>query len=167
MTDPIDTLTKLFDTLKDASQRNEASTQRLIDQQLELVTHIKTMPIEDIRIALQEHSNETRNLLGSLSGKVETKSTGLMAEIKILGGKVTKMLIVVSVTLTVATAGYFLIKYAAEHDKHPPVNWQQKYEQIEKEQQDLIDSKLESLMKEIRNEMKKLHSKEPDAAEAN
>jgi len=153
MSDPIDTLTKLFDTLKDASFRNEQSTQRLIDQQLELVSHIKDMPIEEVKRALQSHASETKS---GFNERIATTAT-LLAEIKKIGAKVTKMIIVVSVTLTVATAGYFLIKYAAEHDKHPPVDWQSKYEQIEKEQQDMIDSKLEKLMKDVRNEIKRLH----------
>jgi len=160
MSDPIDTLTKLFDTLKDASYRNEQSTQRLIDQQLELVSHIKDMPIDEIKLALQSHASETKK---SFAERVTTTAI-ILEEIKKVGAKVTKMLIVVSVTLTVATAGYFLIKYAAEHDDHPPVDWQSKYEQIEREQQDMIDSKLERLMKDIKDEIKRLHPTKENGA---
>jgi len=157
MSDPIGTLNRLFDTLKEASNRNEASTQRLIDQQMELVTHIKTMPIEDVRTALKDHNDKALKNINDCSGTVELKALDIMDMLRKINTKITKMIIVVGVTLTVSTTGYFLIKYAAEHSEHPPVDWQKKYEKIEKEQQDMIDTKLEKLMKDVRDEIKRLH----------
>lgn len=157
MSDPIETLNRLFDTLKEASNRNEKSTQRLIDQQMELVTHIKTMPIEQLRTALKEHHEKSSKDMDDCSGTIELKSGDIMSLLRIINAKITKMFIIVSITIAVSTGGYFLIKYAAEHDEHPPVDWQSKYEKIEKEQQDMIDSKLEKLMKDVRDEIKRLH----------
>lgn len=158
MSDPIDILSKLFETLKDASNRNEQATDKLIAQQLDLVSHIKAMPVEDLKLALREHAKKSTQEIVDCNGTIELRTADIMEEIKKLSHKVTKLLIVVSVTITVATSGYFLIRYAAEKNQKLPVDWQQKYEKIESEQQNIIDTKLEKLMKEIREEMRKLHS---------
>lgn len=158
MSDPIDILSKLFETLKDASNRNEQATDKLIAQQLDLVSHIKSMPVEDLKLALREHAKKSTQEIVDCNGTIELRTADIMEEIKKLSHKVTKLLIVVSVTITVATSGYFLIRYAAEKNQKLPVDWQQKYEKIESEQQNIIDTKLEKLMKEIREEMRKLHS---------
>ena len=164
MSEAIETLNKLFDTLKDASNRNEAATNKLIDQQLELVTHIKTMPVEDLRTALREHALKSEQEMKECTDQLG-QSGDIMSEIKKLSTKVTKMLIVVSVTLAVATGGYFLLRYAAEKNtSKPPVNWEERLKKIEADQHEDFNKRLNQLMDEIRKEMKKLH--EDDSADA-
>jgi len=154
MSDAITTLEKLFDTLKDASNRNEAATNKLIDQQLELVTHIKTMPVEDLRIALKEHADKSTDEILDCSGTIELKTADIMESIKQLSSKVTKMILVVTVALTVATAGYFLIRYAADQSKKS--GWEATHEQIEKKQQEEFDEKFDHFTDEIRLQMETL-----------
>lgn len=137
MSDPIEILSKLFDNLKDASNRTEVATQKLIDQQMEVVGHIKAMPIDDIRKALNEHAIESRTTHQSILSRV------------------TKMLIIVSVAVSVSTLGYFMIRYTAENQITS--TWEKKYQQIEKEKEKQIDEKLEVMIKQIREEMKKLY----------
>lgn len=140
MSDPIEILSQLFGTLKDASNRNEKATQKLIDQQMELVGHIKAMPIEDIRKALSEHVTESRNGIADIAAKV------------------TKIFIIVGVTITVATSGYFLIRHSAE--KQSKLTWKQELELIEHQQEEAMDKKLEIMMEEIRKEMRRLHKED-------
>jgi hypothetical protein len=137
MGDPVEILSKLFDNLKDASNRTEAATQKLIDQQMEVVGHIKAMPINDIRKALDEHAMESRTTQQSILSRV------------------TKMLIIVSVAVTVSTLGYFMIRYTAENQITS--TWEKKYIQIKKEEEKQIDAKLEYMMEQIREEMNELH----------
>jgi len=59
MSDPIETLNRLFDTLREASNRNEKSTDKLIDQQIKLIAEIKNMPITEIKTALKDHADQT------------------------------------------------------------------------------------------------------------
>jgi len=160
MSDAIETLNKLFDTLKDASNRNEAATNKLIDQQLELVTHIKTMPMDEVRTALKDHADKSAQDLSDCNGTIELKAADIMDEIKKVSSKVTKMIIVVSVALTVATAGYFLIRYAAEKTTKPTANWEERLEQIEQDQHDDFNERLDRLSQELREEMQRLHDRD-------
>lgn len=156
MSEAIETLNKLFDTLKDASNRNEAATEKLVDQQLELVTHIKTMPVAELRSALKDHALKSEQDIQDCNGTIELKTADIMEEIKKLSAKVTKMIIVVSVAFAVATAGYFLIRYAAEKSTPSP-NWEDRLQQIENDQHDDFDKRLDQLSKELRDEMQRLH----------
>lgn len=140
MSDPIEILSKLFETLKDASNRNELATQKLIDQQMELVGHIKSMPLEEIRKALTLHVNDSAKGILDISNKI------------------TKIFIIVGVTLTVATSGYFLIRHTAERDAK--ISWMSEYKKLEDSQQKVIDEKLEKMMIEIRSEMRNLYEKD-------
>ena len=160
MSDAINTLEKLFDTLKDASNRNEAATNKLIDQQLELVTHIKTMPVEDLRHALKDHADKSSKDMVDCNGTIELKSADIMEGIRNLSSKVTKMILVVSVALTVATIGYFVIRYAA--DTKQETGWESKLEEIELHQQTEFDEKLEQFMKDIKKQMDRLHKDTPE-----
>lgn len=140
MGDPIEILSKLFDNLKDASNRTEAATQKLIDQQMEVVGHIKAMPVDDIRKALNEHAIESRTTQQSILSRV------------------TKMLIIVSVAVSVSTLGYFMIRYTAENQIASTM--EKKYIQMQKEKEEQMDKKLENMMEQIRDEINELHQSE-------
>ena len=110
MSDNITILVKLFETLKESSDKNEEATQQLIIQQLDLVGHIKHLPIEDLRQALKDHAKESSEEIDSCEETVTTTSGDIMGAITKLASKVTKMIIVVSVAFTVIMGSYVIIR---------------------------------------------------------
>jgi hypothetical protein len=152
-------LSKLFDTLRHASDRNEEATQKLIVQQLDLVNHIKNMPIHDLKVALQNHAKDSKDDIDDCSGTVVTKSDDIMEFLRQLNMKITKLIVGITVVVLVATGGYFVIRYAAEKGA-PPAKWEERLRSIEQDQHEDIDEKLKEFMDEIRKEMRKNHSEE-------
>ena len=165
MSDAVTTLEKLFDTLKDASNRTEIATNKLLDQQMELVTHIKTMPMADLRAALKEHASKSDKDINACSGSIELMSVDITNEIKKLANKVKQMILVVTVALAVVTAGYFILRYAAEKSNPPIVKWEQRLQQIEQDQHEDIDERLQEFMREIKKEMAKIKTNNGDKTE--
>ncbi len=92
--------------------------------------------------------------MSDCNGVIELRFSDMIDEIKKLSAKVTKMIIVVTVALTVMTAGYFIIRYSAEKGA-PPAKWEERLKAIEQDQHEDIDKKLNDFMKEIRKEMRK------------
>jgi len=155
MSDNINILLKLFETLKDSSDRNENATQQLIVQQLELVGHIKHLPIEDLRAALREHAKESSEDIDACSETVESTSGGLMAEIKTLISKVNRMILVVIVAFTVSGIAYSVIKTLYDSDSKFD-KWQEKIENSQEEEHHKITNEI---IEELRKEIRKLHNK--------
>jgi hypothetical protein len=148
MSDNITILVKLFETLKEASDKNEDATQQLIVQQLELVGHIKHLPIEDLRQALKDHAKDSADNIDSCTETVEITGKDLMTEIKKLASKVNKMILVVLVTFAVLTGTYVFISNVADH-KQESVVWQKK---IEKAKEDMVNKAIEEFKKENKRE---------------
>lgn len=144
MSDNITILVKLFETLKDSSDRNEETTQKLIVQQLELVSRIKNLPIEDLKQALKEHAKDSVNDISSCAETVETTGSDLMKEIKRLASKVNMMIVVVLVTFTILTGTYVFISDVADHRKESI----ERQEEIEKVKKEAFDKALETFRKE-------------------
>lgn len=118
--DNIQVLLKLFDTLKDSSVRNEASTNELIKQQMELVSHIQTLPVEDLRRALKEHSgtctnNHEKTLIdiGQRDKDNNNKMDTIIKKVDDVSTKIKIMITVVAVsfTITMTALGFFKFNY--------------------------------------------------------
>jgi len=154
-------LSKLFDTLRHASDRNEDATQKLIVQQLDLVSHIKGMPVSELRKALENHAKDSKSDIDECSGKVVTTSNDIMKYLSEINNKITKMLIALTVVIAVATGGYFVIRYAAEKGA-PPAAWEERLRTIEEDQHNDIDEKLDEFMKEMRKEIRRNHPETKD-----
>lgn len=156
MTDNIEILVKLFETLKTSSDKNEESIRQLIVQQLELVNHIKHMPITDLKQALKEHATDSAKDIDTCSETINTTTADLMREIKIISSKLTKMLIALSLVVTIATGGYFIIRATVDNktiiEKHLDKKFQELSNQITK------DRNIE--LEKIREEMLKLYGTE-------
>ncbi len=118
MSDNITILVKLFETLKDSSDKNEETTQKLIVQQLELVSHIKHLPIEDLNQALKDHAKDSANNIDICTETVEVTGKDLMTEIKKVASNVNKMILVVLVTFAVLTGTYVFISNVADHKQN-------------------------------------------------
>lgn len=160
MNDNDNVLIKLFDTLKEASDKNEAATQKLIIQQLELVNHIKYMPIEDLKKALEAHARESNKKAEGYAGNAETQTGAIMELLRSINTKITKLFIIVTACVTIATGGYFIIRYAADMDNGNKnfTAWEERHEAIESNQEKAMDEKLNRFMDEIRKQMNTLHA---------
>ncbi len=149
MNDNINVLLKLFETLKESSDKNEEATQQLIVQQLDLVGHIKYLPIEDLRQALKDHAKESSSDIDLCSETVTTTSGDLMAEIKKVGSKVSKMILVVVVAFTLVTGLYVIIRSVADRDLQKKVDVT-----LTEEHRAITDE----VIKEMRKEVLKMHN---------
>lgn len=149
MSDNIDILVKLFETLKTSSDKNEDATHKLILQQLELVSHIKHLPIEDLRAALKEHAIESKNKINNCEETVETKTDNVIKILKTINGKISRMILVVAVSFTIVTSGYFLIRYAAEKSQ------EKIYETVKQEQTVIMNKRFNKLTEDMIEEIEK------------
>lgn len=153
MTDNIEILVKLFETLKTSSDKNEEATRQLILQQLELVNQIKNLPIEDLKLALKEHAKESTKDMNSCTEVISVTSSDVMAELRNIKGKLTKMLIALGLIVSIATGGYFIIRATADNDriieKHLDKKFNEMSNQISKERAEDLN--------EIRQQMRDLH----------
>lgn len=149
MSDNINVLLKLFEILKESSDKNEEATQQLIVQQLDLVGHIKYLPIDDLRQALKDHAAKSSIDIDSCSETVTTTSGDLMAEIKKISSKVSKMILVVIVAFTILTGSYVIIRSVADKDLQNKVNVT-----LTEEHRAITDE----VIKEMRKEVLKMHN---------
>ena len=101
-----DIVLKLFDTLKDSTDKNERTMQTLINQQQALVDNVKHMPIEEIRQDIKDHIVSAHDERTVISDKVDK-----------VDSKVVKMILVVAAAFSVFTVAYFVARSATDFDK--------------------------------------------------
>jgi hypothetical protein len=153
----IDLLIKLFDTLKDSSKETQDLCRAMLTNQTKIGGAMQGIPFDEIKTMLKDHAKESSKEIDTCSETVEMKTDGIMEEVKALGNKVNRMILVVVVSFSIMTGGFFLIRYAAEQSVAPPDNWEERLRAIEEDQHEDIDNKLNKFMDEIRNEMRRLH----------
>lgn len=115
--DNITILIKLFDTLKESSNRNEESTQKLIMQQLELVGQIKNLPVDDLRQALKEHAKDSADNIDNCSGIIELKTNDIMEALRTIINKLNKITLIVVIVTSLLSGGYFIVKTVTDTQK--------------------------------------------------
>jgi molybdopterin biosynthesis enzyme MoaB len=94
-----DIILKLFDTLKESTDKNERTMQILINQQQSLVESVTHLPIGEIRQEIKEHV---------ISAKAEREN--IEDKIDKIDHKVAKMIVVVLVAFTILGGGWFYTK---------------------------------------------------------
>jgi len=150
MNENIDVLLQLFGMLKESSDKNEDATQQLIVQQLDLVSHIKHLPIDDLRAALKEHQKTSADDIDACTETVESTTGDLMDELKKISGRVNKMILVVSVAFSLMVGTYILVRSVSDSDTKFNA-WQKKIEEKQNsEHQAIADEVIEKLRDEIR-----------------
>jgi len=102
-----DIILKLFDTLKDSTDKNERTMQTLITQQQLLVDNVTHLPINEIRQDIKDHI---------ISAHEERK--GISDKILKIDGKISKMIIVVLVAFTILSGSYLFVRSSLDHDIH-------------------------------------------------
>jgi len=159
MSDNINILVKLFETLKASSDKNEDATQQLIVQQLDLVGHIKNLPIDDLREALREHAKDSAADIDTCSETVENTSGDLMKELKTIGNKVNKMILIVVVAFSMLAGSYIFVRSISDNETTLR-EWREKIETSQASEHHKIALEV---IDEIKKEMHKL--REDDSEE--
>ena len=154
MADNIDILVKLFETLQHSTNKSSEATNQLIVQQLELVNQIKNLPVEDLRRALKEHAKDSAENINDCNTNMSNLYSKIMTEMRSINSKLSKMIIVFSVIVSVATGGYFVIKATVDSDsyieKHLNGKFKELSEQITQEREDRIKSLRDELQNDDR-----------------
>ncbi|MHA1801623.1 MAG: hypothetical protein ACTSWJ_07805 [Candidatus Heimdallarchaeaceae archaeon] len=94
-----DIILKLFDTLKDSTDKNERTMQTLINQQQILVDNVTHLPIDEIKQDIKDHIVSAHEERKKISDKILK-----------LDGKVVKMIIVVLVAFTLFTSAVMVAR---------------------------------------------------------
>ena len=110
MNESIDILVKLFDTLKDAIDEDRKTSQELIKQQQDLVSHVKNLPVIELKKALKDHAEKSTQEIDSCTETVETKTDNILEFVRKIDNKVSKMIFVVAVAFTILSASYVLVQ---------------------------------------------------------
>jgi len=106
-----DIILKLFDTLKDSTDKNERTVQALINQQQTLVDNVTHMPIDEIKQDIKDHVISAREERKDISDKIQK-----------IDLKVTKMIITVLVAFAIITGGYYFLKASVDHIEQSPIH---------------------------------------------
>ena len=96
----IDLLIKLFDTLKDSMKDQQTVHNALLTNQNDLGNHLKTLPIEEIKQILKDHTKDSSDDIDSCTETVESKSDAILEEVKEIKGKIKNMILVVVVAVS-------------------------------------------------------------------
>ena len=96
----IDLLIKLFDTLKDSMKDQQTVHNALLTNQNDLGNHLKTLPIEEIKQILKDHTKDSSDDIDSCTETVESKSDAILEEVKEIKGKIKNMILAVVVAVS-------------------------------------------------------------------
>jgi predicted PurR-regulated permease PerM len=160
MAENVDLMVKLFETLKQSSDKNEATLQKLIEQQHSLIGHIEYLPIKDLQIALKDHNKESSNDISTCTDTVNTTTDTILEKVKQIDGKVGKMITVVLVAFSLLTITFVIARMTIDTeliDKkiHTVISSKQQHQHDE-----IVKAVKESMQKEfkkIQDRMTELH----------
>ena len=132
MSDTLEFVSKLFDTLKEASKDSNISLQTLISQQQDLVSHVKGLPVKELQQALKDHDTNSKSEIDSCTETVETKTDSILKKVNLIDNKVTKMITVVLVAFGLLVVTYVFVRTVVDIDTTNHGDIEQKLENIEK-----------------------------------
>ncbi len=136
MTTNDDILIKLFDTLKESTVQNATATKELIQQQLNLVNYIKTLPILELADNLKEHGKICNLNHEKNTNDIDLKNDEVIKQLGKIKGKIKTMITVVIVAFTILCGTYITIRTTVDDLR---------IEEIEKS----IDAKQKIILEEI------------------
>jgi len=141
MTDQLDFIDKLFDTLKETTDDNTRTLQKLVEQQISLVSTVEKWPIPEIKQDIKDHVVSAYNERKSISEKIDD----LSSKVKLMIGVVAAAVVLTGVVYII---GRFVIDYHIPKQEMSTIQ-----EGIKKEQQ----HEHKELIEVIREEIKKIH----------
>ena len=157
-----DPILELFGMLKSSVDKDIEATDKLINQQFELVTQLKTLPIADIKQMLKEHADKSEKEIDECSGTIELKTGEIMEKLKEIIAKINKAFWVIAIVAGLMATAYFVVRSSYDNE-NVFKKWQKEItDQQNKEHEELVDS----ITEKIREEMRRLHD-EDDQGDTN
>jgi hypothetical protein len=162
MTEHLNFIEKLFDTLKQTTDNNSSTVQKLVDQQNNLVGTVEKMPISEIRQELKDHVVAAHNEREEILDKVELKTDKILdkmkkvvSDVKELSGKIKFMIAVVAVAVALTGIVYFVGRFLVDTGSKKQTTTIE--EKIRKEQEVEHKKLQKEIIKAIREELRKIH----------
>ena len=128
----IDLLIKLFDTLKDASKETQQLCHAMLTNQNNIGNYMKTLPMDDLKQALKDHSKESTDEIGTCTETVESTTDNILERVKVIEGKIGKMILVVIVAFSLFGSAV-MIAQLTDEDVKPATYYEEKIEYLEKQ----------------------------------
>jgi gas vesicle protein len=113
----VDLLIKLFDTLKDSIKDMQNLCQALLTNQTSIGSYMKSLPMDEVKQLLKEHSKESTDEIGTCTETVETQTDTILTEVRDLKGKVRTMIIVVLVAFALFTSAVLIGRLSIDTNK--------------------------------------------------
>jgi predicted PurR-regulated permease PerM len=140
-------IVKLFDTLKDSSDKTTEALNNLISQQNELISHVNHLPIDDLKQALRDRSDQAAKDVEKSS--IDSKT--ILEKLRDMDKKLSKVLIAIAVAFSIIAAAYIIVRSTTDTNKI--INTVVK--RIDQDQ----DQKHDRIINEIKKEIEKFHKK--------
>jgi gas vesicle protein len=113
----VDLLIKLFDTLKDSIKDMQNLCQALLTNQTSIGSYMKSLPMDEVKQLLKEHSKESTDEIGTCTETVETQTDTILTEVRDLKGKVRTMIVVVLVAFALFTSAVLIGRLSIDTNK--------------------------------------------------
>jgi len=165
MPENIDLMVKLFDTLKQSSDKNEATLQKLIEQQQSLIGHIEYLPIKDLQLSLKEHNKNSSDKVDACTETVTKTSNKILDKVVTIESKIGRMIIVVLVASSILGLAFLVGRLSLDTGS---LEKKIKAEQ-QKEHNEIVFAVKDSMKKELQiiyNQIERLN-KEKDEKQKN
>lgn len=165
MAENVDLMVKLFETLKQSSDKNEATLQKLIEQQHSLIGHIEYLPIKDLQEALKEHNKDSSINITACTDTVNSTSNSILEKVKKIDGKVGKMITVVLVAFALLSITFIIARMTMDTGLLEKKIKKEIATEKQNEHKDVIKAVNESMRKEfekIQKRMSELHKNDKE-----
>lgn len=161
MTEHLNFIEKLFDTLKQTTDNNTGTVQKLVDQQNDLVGTVEKMPISEIRQDLKDHVTAAHDERKGILEKVELKTDKILdkmkkvvSDVKELSGKIKFMIAIVAVAVGLTGIVYFVGRFLVDTSSKQTTTIEEK---IRREQDVEHEQLQKDIIEAIREELRKNH----------
>lgn len=157
MTEQNDFIKLLFDTLKETSNENTSTIQKLVDQQIQLVNTVQSLPISDLKKALDDHNRESSDDINNCTETVESETKSILEKVNELNGKVKLMIGIVCASVVIMGLAYFVARFYVDSvDKQNVITTIE--EELEQQQKSEHEKLRDEVIQAIRKEFKKENS---------
>jgi hypothetical protein len=162
--DNVELMVKLFETLKESSDKSESTLRKLIEQQHSLISLIEYMPVKELHEALKDHSKVSSIEIGTCTDTVNLTSDSILEKVKIIENKIGKMILVVVVAFAVLSMGYLIGRMTLEKSVMEQQGSAAGHQEIIDSVEELNAALKRSIEKEFSNIRKEMaiHHKESD-----
>lgn len=147
----IDLLLKLFDTLKDQLKEMQQLSQALLTNQNNIGNYMRSLPMDEVKQLLKDHSKESTDEIGTCTETVELKATDIIDSVNSMKAKVDRMVLVIKVAFSLFGAAVLIggisYKYAGTPDK---TAIEESHEELKQEIKDDVNEAIQEALKEFK-----------------